>query len=359
MSTTLTLYTSFYLIVSFCFAIRTNEFVSLGLTVENLFDRMLGSEVENFVLYHIKRGCLTLLVHSFIPLGYVIGLDFVTDDGFDSFSGIWWTSFVAFSVLLPSLVVFGLVSWSQNDWERHPIIRNLRMFCEEGVNWKNEMLNIAIEYRRIDKVSIKCSSVARVVVTDNWIFKVSPYNLNIAHQRDSVLVVSSADTHHLSAEGNGAVQYVNIDVRTTKPGLRPFSIRCNALDFDDLKNKTRCPFTILEGITFHKSRMDQFLEAFKETISANPPFEWSAENELDPCIGCMVVQPGVKLNKRCSVSSCQKCHCRPLWCTDCMGKWFASRQQDKRPETWLSCDCTCPVCRSVFCILDIAPLEIK
>lgn len=36
---------------------------------------------------------------------------------------------------------------------------------------------------------------------------------------------------------------------------------------------------------------------------------------------------------------------------------FASRQDQEKPETWLSSKCTCPMCRSTFCILDVSMLH--
>ena len=50
---------------------------------------------------------------------------------------------------------------------------------------------------------------------------------------------------------------------------------------------------------------------------------------------------------------CQTCRCRPLWCLHCMGKWFASRQDQNTPHTWMAGTAPCPMCRSVFCMLDI------
>ena len=50
---------------------------------------------------------------------------------------------------------------------------------------------------------------------------------------------------------------------------------------------------------------------------------------------------------------CQTCRCRPLWCLHCMGKWFASRQDQNTPHTWMTGTAPCPMCRSVFCMLDI------
>lgn len=47
----------------------------------------------------------------------------------------------------------------------------------------------------------------------------------IAHQNHSVLILSNADTHLLSSAGLGTVQYLTIDVKSTKQGAQSFTIR--------------------------------------------------------------------------------------------------------------------------------------
>lgn len=77
----------------------------------------------------------------------------------------------------------------------------------------------------MDKIIIKCNAVTRVVATDNWIMKVSPYMLHIAHQSDVLLVVSSSDTHlYVPGRPEGG-QYLNIDVKSTRPNVQSFQIR--------------------------------------------------------------------------------------------------------------------------------------
>lgn len=74
----------------------------------------------------------------------------------------------------------------------------------------------------------------------------------------------------------------------------------------------------------------------------------------------MQVNANVKLLRLCqgdSEGECQQCYCRPMWCLTCMGKWFASRQDQQQPETWLSSRVPCPTCRAKFCILDVCPIN--
>lgn len=69
-STSLLFYTLFYIIVSACFVLRTTEFVSNGVTVENLFETVIDKEYNNFIMHHIKRTSYTIIAHSCLPFGW-------------------------------------------------------------------------------------------------------------------------------------------------------------------------------------------------------------------------------------------------------------------------------------------------
>lgn len=209
---------------------------------------------------------------------------------------------------------------------------------------------------------ITTNSIISIIATDNWIIKVMPYKILVAHQSDAVLIVNKSDTHEMSLATRGEVQFINIEVKSTRTGAQSFDIRLNALDFKNLQDKVSRPITILQNITFHKTLLDKFIDSFKEQVQENPLYECA--EELGQCIGCMQVSSNVKLRKQCSSGigsgnseDCMMCYCRPMWCIDCMAKWFASRQDEKAPETWLTSKCTCPVCRAKFCILDVCPVQ--
>ena len=103
----------------------------------------------------------------------------------------------------------------------------------------------------------------------------------------------------------------------------------------------------------------EFVEIFREHVEQNPKAE---VEEVESCIGCMTVPAEIKLIRRCensenSENPCVSCYCRPMWCLQCLGKWFAMRQDQNRPETWLASKCPCPTCRSRFCILDVSLIQ--
>ena len=40
-------------------------------------------------------------------------------------------------------------------------------------------------------------------------------------------------------------------------------------------------------------------------------------------------------------------------CVSCMGRIFASKQNQNRPEQWMTGKSPCPTCRATFCVLDV------
>jgi hypothetical protein len=61
-----------YVLIAVCLVLPPTEFVSAGLTVQNLLSSHLGSEQINFIHHHIKRTSATALFHSIIPLGWFL-----------------------------------------------------------------------------------------------------------------------------------------------------------------------------------------------------------------------------------------------------------------------------------------------
>ncbi|KAJ8938223.1 hypothetical protein NQ318_007645 [Aromia moschata] len=242
--------------------------------------------------------------------------------------------------------------------EQHPIAISLAKFCNNNMNWKSVANDINIEYRRIEKICIQTSTIVKIVATENWILKVTPITIFVIHQSDASLVVKEANTYSISHQSTNQIQFLNIEVKSSRQRVDPFVIRINAVDFKDLRDRVARSIEILPNIKFHKSVVEQFVDVFKETIKNNPLYD--IDQELDQCIGCLQSRPNIKIQKLCEDSgqnNCSTCYCRPLWCVDCMAKWFASRQDNEQQSRWLSSKCSCPMCRATFCMLDVCMLR--
>uniref|UniRef100_A0A0A9X5Y7 Transmembrane protein 129 n=1 Tax=Lygus hesperus TaxID=30085 RepID=A0A0A9X5Y7_LYGHE len=350
-----------YAVVSVCFVFKTKEFEAAGLTIENIFERILGKENDDFVTYHVRRTFVTRLIHSLLLPGYLFGLHYFHGIGVFELSNIWWSAFVVFAFTLPLYVVLFSLAWTFRNVKHHPLSTTLQKFARMDQSWEDVAEDINTEYKSVDKVCIRTSSITKVVATPHWVIKLSPYTIELVHQSYLEMEVNQADTFQRSADGDIMVQYINILVKCRLPGIKSFKLRMNAMDFVDLQNRVQSNILILDGVHFRKNTMEQFLEVFGETVRRNPSYEVprEMESEIEKCIGCLQQTASVKLNKCCTGSErCVNCMCRPLWCLDCMGRWWASRQDQQAPETWLSSTCTCPICRSVFCILDVCPLRV-
>ncbi|XP_036406582.1 E3 ubiquitin-protein ligase TM129 [Megalops cyprinoides] len=351
-------FTLAYVVFVFCFVFTPNEFRSAGVTVQNLFSGWLGSEDVGFVQYHIRRTSITLLVHSLLPLGYYLGMCIAAPD-----KNLWyvhsasegWQLYFAVSVALPLLSWAVVLHWSRIKWGNHPISKNLAAHALPQSGWRAVASSINTEFRRIDKFATGAPG-ARVIVTDTWVMKVTTYYVHVAQQQDIHLTVVNSKQHELSPDFNTPVQILTISVASINPSVKPFDIRLNSTEYGELREKLHAPIRNAANVVIHQTLSDLFLETFKSYVEANEVYPLPSEQVLEPCIGCMQVNANTKLLRLCQEEGegeCQQCYCRPMWCLTCLGKWFASRQDQQRPETWLSSRVPCPTCRAKFCILDV------
>jgi len=379
-----TIFSIFYSIFCTGFIYQAKEFASSGFSPESILsiNDWIGSEEIRFFKYHIKRTCGTLVLHSLLPLGYFVGYSYfisIVDRKYSSMMAFWTLSptfyvLLIISVLVPLAVISLAWYWSLANWERHPFLYQLKKLAPGG-NIKDMRADIETEFRRVDKLCVQTNPLTKVVVTDNWIVVIGawPWSLKVSHKSDISLELNSCDNHDISTEGEiGGTQFLNLKVVNRRPDVEDFFFRLNSLEYQNLQDKLSSVIENVKNIQVYKTVSERFVEVFKEYVGQNPAAVVDQEQELEPCIGCMVQQANVKLQRVCLSTNeeeaqaqppepnqqepCVNCYCRPMWCVDCMAKWFASRQDQSRPETWLSSKCPCPTCRSRFCILDIAPI---
>uniref|UniRef100_A0A1B6JS75 Uncharacterized protein n=1 Tax=Homalodisca liturata TaxID=320908 RepID=A0A1B6JS75_9HEMI len=357
MDENIAMFTLSYILMCSCLVSRT-VFTSF-LSVENLCSAILGNEMENFIMYHIKRSCCTLFIHSSLLLVYRLGVSWIAnyplvDDGLTIFNIIG-----TLGIVMQTAAIIIIYYWWSNNWKTHPISQKLMTLGENEGQYLNLGCRVNVDVRSPRKEVFRCSSLVDVLVTEKWIVKVTPYSLDLAQQQDAILTVDTTDTHAMAPTGTGIAQFLNIKVNCTPHRENyTFYIRINVLDFKDLQGILRKRVIIPRNVTFYRSIADQFLDVFKEHVNQNPYY--LPVEEIEPCVGCYTNPANVKIVKNCldDVNDpCGNCNCKPMWCVSCMGRWFYSRQDEGHPESWLSSKCTCPLCRSVFCILDVSLLD--
>lgn len=361
-----------YIVFCTCFVFSMSEFKAAGLTIENIFGRFIKDEEQDFVLHHIERMCYTLMFHTLLPFGYVLLHMKITGSGFEIFKldgeSSWGQTLLALyahaSILIPMMTYIYICHWKRGNFHCHPIREKLQSFVTHAEpSWFLIAVGISNEFRRHDKLILPLGSTGKLVVTQSWIIKVSLYDVTFAQQSDSSISCVESEYHSISPEGAQNVQYLRILVTSqNQRAVQPFSFRINASDFHTLNDRLSSPIIILPHVSFHKSRLQQFLEVFREFIASNPVHSMEEDPEL--CIGCMTERAEVKLERHCVTEAaqgggenpCGTCQCRPMWCLECMGKWFALRQDQANPNAWMSAKCSCPMCRATFCLLDVCPV---
>ncbi|CAK6979938.1 E3 ubiquitin-protein ligase TM129 isoform X1 [Scomber scombrus] len=355
-------FTLAYIVFSLCFVFTPNEFRSAGLTVQNVFSSWLGSEDLGFIQYHVKRSSITLLIHSALPLGYYMGMCFAAPEkqlGYIHQVSDGWRVFLLLSLCLQLVSWTLIIYWSRYHWHNHPISRALQAHVQPPYSsWGSVATSINTEFRRIDKFATGAPG-ARVIITDSWVLKVTTYHVHMALQNDCHVTVTDSRQHELTPDSASPIQLLTLRVESINPAVRPFDIRLISTDYAELREKLHAPIRTSANVVIHQTISDLFLDTFRAQVDLNPPYTLPEGQEVEPCIGCMQVPAGTKLVRLChaegadNVLECQQCFCRPMWCLSCLGRWFASRQDQQRPETWLSSRVPCPTCRAKFCILDI------
>ncbi|XP_033163988.1 E3 ubiquitin-protein ligase TM129 [Drosophila mauritiana] len=378
------LFNLFYFLLCMVIIYPPEEFQRLGFTIEQLFARFLGEEYLDFVGYHQRRTSLNLFVHSCLPFSYFLihrlkfsvfatqepledsdlDPDFPMPQEAVAFKTLTWKTAQRFSVLAVLAMPALIFNWHQQNWRRHPISKALTKYSITPGSYSAVASEIGTEFRQPEIYKKKLNSISSVIATQNWIIKTTMYNVHFAHQSNTSLSVAKAETYNISHQDqNDTLQMISIIVRPMRQGVSDFHIRINALEFRNLENRVRRPIAIPSNIQFHRNVIDRFVDVFKAQVALNPIFPEDATTEK--CFACMLNEPNTKIHKQCADfdrngapladgACCSNCYCRPMWCVECLARWFAARQSDVDREVWLEQKCTCPMCRARFCVLDVS-----
>lgn len=136
------LYTLLYLLFCFFLIFPPVEFATAGLTISAIFANYLGSEAEQFVLYHIKRTTLNMFAISLMPCGWFVGLYL-----FEYYGEVGSIAF-AISLVFPGLLGWLISRWWRDGWKSHPIAVKLAQFTIDHSDWSTVASDINREYRR-------------------------------------------------------------------------------------------------------------------------------------------------------------------------------------------------------------------
>lgn len=165
------LFNLFYLLLCMCIIYPPEEFQRLGLTIEEIFSKLLGDESINFVHYHQRRTSLNLFVHSCLPAMYFLihklkfsvfverelsehvdlDPDFPMPQEAVAFKTLTWKIAQRFSLMVVLAVPALIFNWQQRNWRRHPISQTLLKFSNVPDSYHTIASDISTEFRRYVK----------------------------------------------------------------------------------------------------------------------------------------------------------------------------------------------------------------
>lgn len=144
-----------YFIFAYCLIYPPIEFVSAGITLNQLCANFLGSETIQFIQYHRRRICLTLMIHSILPIFYVFlhycqFNELLEYDMKNFVKFMLWNSMVFSSIGIPICSAMTILYWYLDDWDMHPITVNLRKYTNNDNNWQSVAASVNDEFRRYE-----------------------------------------------------------------------------------------------------------------------------------------------------------------------------------------------------------------
>ncbi|CAL8094918.1 unnamed protein product [Calicophoron daubneyi] len=405
------LYTLLFSLLVFCFVFPPLEFVSAGVTLENTFGRFLGSENMFFFEYHIRRTAMLRVVYSFFILAYYSVMRSLSDNvvsnspnmhpPFSFWDLVLWLG-IALATFICSHTYF--IWYAGGTWSGHPTMKSLRKIAESSSDGgqgnspsrrcQAYISLINAECRRPDKFVAGQGGLSgnwpgkRFVVTDSWILSSHFIKFEVIKQSSdqmAAVVISSIsvlDPESLTEGGLPAGDSLGIQTMVTlrfvdiNSGTCLLSCGLPAANLDSLRAKLQCPIIRAQGVELEPTIVQRFIQAFSSVVSESEPITPPPDLDIDQCIGCMSKQADVVLCRRCDPEThsamegalgdvnteppCGSCQCRPMWCLECMARWFAARQTESHrpPSIWLSGKVPCPTCRAVFCVRDVVHLRI-
>jgi hypothetical protein len=330
-----------------------------GFIIPNIFYSIIGDEKFNFIQHHLRRSCLTLLIHALLPMIYTFFMYFYFYEQF-ALSGTFDLVQLLFRFSTTVLLLAGgyLFQISRSNFSNHSIIKNLAKYGPVG----EVAAQINDEIKDFHNFKVEYIGYSKLIITSSWIIKVSMYNVVFLKISDARFKLTQTMDLPIFFHENSGKQMIDVQAESISDKTKPVIIRVYSREmFEELRAKLGGNVEIVSDIKFKSSLHERFVTIFKQHIYGNPRYNYDQKYELEPCMGCQGIQANIKLDKTCVDSvgevQCRQCNCKPMWCTSCIAMIFASKQNELNPEEWLSGRAECPTCRALFCVLDVCLLS--
>ncbi|KAE9547648.1 hypothetical protein FO519_009138 [Halicephalobus sp. NKZ332] len=291
-----------FFLFSFIVIYPPQEARQLGFVIPQVFGFLMKDEKFDFIRHHIQRTCVTVIVHASLPLMYTLAMYFTYFETLrihNSFGFIKIMIRISFTILF--IAIGYLYTIWKNNYSGHPILRNLTNYVNAENNLESLISQINVEIRSFENFKVEYAGYSKVLVTENWIIKVSTYSVTFIKKSDARAKLIRALDSILPTE-SAEVQFLYVLVESVSGVAKPISIKVSGRQqFNELKDKLGGNVEIVYGIEFKVSLNDQ--------------------------------------------------------CTNCISRIFASKQDPSKTDQWLGGRADCPTCRASFCALDVCLLS--
>ncbi|GMT35445.1 hypothetical protein PFISCL1PPCAC_26742 [Pristionchus fissidentatus] len=328
-----------------------DEFVSAGATFEHLFYRWIGDFSLNIVEYQLRKILVNRVCVACLPA--LFSLYIILNVPPTALSTFVATAGLA-SMIMGLAYAFYTISTNFSQTRQ---VKELALY---GGDVHRLMTEITQEYLEFANFAVSFAHSSREVVGSHWLIHITRFDFTIVNLTDVVFEVVRSATVDLNIERpNDQLQFLIIEAKIPHKNIKSFRFRVRTDQFRDLQDRVAAPIGMARNVILHQSLNERFVKAFVSCIDKNPRAVYSRLGELEPCFGCSSEIPNVKIEKRCTsiiegARECRQCFCRPMWCVGCLGRIFAAKQEQERPDIWLDGQATCPTCRAEFCMLDVA-----
>uniref|UniRef100_A0AC34RQR8 Transmembrane protein 129 n=2 Tax=Panagrolaimus sp. JU765 TaxID=591449 RepID=A0AC34RQR8_9BILA len=351
-----------FVLLSFVVIFPPFEARQSGLVIPHVFHFIVKEERFDFIQHHLRRSCLTILIHALLPMIYTLIMYFYYFENFQhvgSFVFIKLMVRISFTLLFLALGYIYMI-W-RNNYAAHSIMKNIRKYVNENNTLGSLITQINDECREYDNFKVEYIGYSKVLVTESWVIKVSMYSVAFIKKSDARAKLIRALDSIVPSDTSGK-QLLDVLVESVSGVALPLSIRVyDRQMFNDLKDKLGGQVEIVYGIYFKASLNEQFVQVFEHQILDNPRYNYDNRYPLEDCLGCQSISANIKLQKHCldtpEAPPCRNCSCKPMWCSRCISRIFASKQDPSRTDQWMNGKAECPTCRANFCALDVCLLS--
>jgi hypothetical protein len=193
-----------------------------GFIIPNIFYSIIGDEKFNFIQHHLRRSCLTLLIHALLPMIYTFFMYFYFYEQF-TLSGTFALVQLLFRFSTTVLLLAGgyLFQISRSNFSNHSIIKNLAKYGPVG----EIAAQINDEIKDFHNFKVEYIGYSKLIITSSWIIKVSMYNVVFLKISDARFKLTQTMDLPIFFHENSGKQMIDVQAESISDKTKPVTIR--------------------------------------------------------------------------------------------------------------------------------------